>query len=557
MPPKKDQQKEQQQKEQQQKEHQHHHSPIIAIDFGTHYACVGVMKNDRVEICPNQQGNRTTPAVVAFVNDDKLVGDEAKGQIDRNPQNTVYDIKKLLGRRADDAALQADAKKLPFKVVGETDKVAIEVAFKGKQVQVSPVEIATLILQQIKTTAENFVGVPVKRAVMTVPSEFNEDQRKSLRDAATAAGLTVIRFINEHSAVALAYGLDQTVSSDNNNTNGSSTPPNNNVSSGNQRVLVFDLGGSGLQVSVLGVVDATIETLSNVDDHTLSGEAFDAALTKHFVAEFSKKYRGCDITESARSMSKLKSASEKAKRNLSNMPQASLELDSLYDGRDFFTSISRARFEDLVGDLVRGCRRTIESALSAAKTSRDQIERIIMVGGGSRMPIVQSVITDFFGAKVEVLKNISPEEVVCYGATLQAHLMSLHGSSVNEKKVANGAPFSMEALPSSIGVEDALGRFVPVLPARTRLPAVRTLSLTNEQDNQKHIHLSLHLQTQDATTGASIPVTDCTPLARFIFDIVPAPRGTSKLQIKIEVDNAGVMVCSLSSRVEIVCLPPH
>eukprot|EP01133_Synstelium_polycarpum_P012225 gene12225-14315_t len=499
---------------------------VIGIDFGAHYACVGVMKNDRVEICPNQQGNRTTPSVVAFVGDDRLVGDEAKQQIDRNPANTIYDIKNILGLKYSDPELQKEMKKFPFKITEQDDKVLLEVMYKGKQQYVTPVEITSFILQQIKQTADNFVGANVKRAVITVPNDFSEEQRRLLKEAASNVGLNVVRFVHEHAAVACAYGYDSV---------------SKNISTRkNERVLVFDLGGRGLTISVLSAFANTIEFLGSHSEHSLSGEAFDAALVAHFSAEFKRKYRGLDLSESARSIAKLKSASEKAKRTLSNLNQASIELDSLFDGRDFFTSITRAKFEDLSFDIIKACRAALEAALVESKTTKEQIDRIILVGGGSRIPAIQNFVSSFFGGK-ELEKSIAQEEVVCFGATLQAAILEHGGSSYTDKKSLNGAALPINVVPTTIGIANASGQMVPILGALGRVPARRTFKIVNEEDNQKNIHLSVY-------QGNEPLVADNKLISRFIFDMEPKPKGESHLEIKFEMDSNGVLTITSGSK---------
>ncbi|EGG14641.1 heat shock protein Hsp70 family protein [Cavenderia fasciculata] len=512
----------QKQKEQEPKEQPKEQKPtshaIVGIDFGAHYSCVGVMKGDHVEICPNQQGNRTTPSIVAYVGDDRLVGDEAKGQIDRNPQNTVFDIKKLIGFNYSDPTLQNEIKKMPYKVVDDNDRVMVEVTYQGKQQTFAPVQIASLILAQIKHNADMYINADVKRAVITVPSEFTLEQRKVVKEAAQMAGLNVVRLISEHAAVALAYGygsLEQ--------------------QQPEQNIVVFDLGGSGLSVSVISSGrDATLELVANVFDHSLSGEAFDASLVALFTAEFKRKWR-CDLSESARAVAKLKSACEKAKKNLSNMTQASIELDSLYEGYDLFTSVTRAKFEDTAGDLIRGARRSLTAAIEKAGIKLDAVSKVIMVGGGSRIPAIEKVVNDFFGGRSDLIaKGVPADEAVCVGASIQASYLEKHGSSHGDKKVVNGTATPTAITPEAIGIEGNGSQMVTIIPAKTRLPATRTFKLTNHQDNQTKLNLSIF------TGSSSAPLSENRLISRYILDIEPKPKGQSSIPITFKISPDGL-----------------
>eukprot|EP01132_Coremiostelium_polycephalum_P001221 gene1221-1542_t len=506
---------------------------IMGIDFGTHYACVGVIKNDRVEICPNQQGNRTTPSVVSFVGSDKLVGDEAKSQMDRNPQNTIYDVKKLIGKKTNDQSFINDIKKLPYTIITSeknVDSINFEVSFNSKTYQPTPIEITSNILSQIKHTAETFLGEPIKKAVITVPFDFTEKQRKDLKDAAQSAGIHVIRLIHEHSAVALAYGYDQQQQQQ--------SPSTSTTTKEDENILIFDLGGCGLSVSMVSVKNQLFEIIGNVTDHSLSGEAFDQVLVQHFIQEFKRKYK-CDLTESKRSVAKLKTYCEKAKRNLSNMTQASLEIDSLFEGMDLFTSITRARFEDLASDLIKGCSRSIATLLEKCGPSftKESVDKIILVGGGSRIPAVQNLVSDYFNKK-ELTKTMNQEEVVCFGATLQAKYLTdqqTGGSSAQEKKFMAGHHYSLPVVPQSVGLEDAnTGNMVPVIPAGTRIPCKRSFKITNQSDQQSSINLSVY-------QGSSTVAKENQLISRLICNIEPSPKQTLQIEVSFEFDKNGLL----------------
>ncbi|KAF2069674.1 hypothetical protein CYY_009011 [Polysphondylium violaceum] len=510
---------------------------IMGIDFGTHYACVGVYKNERIEICPNQQGNRTTPSVVSFVGDDKLVGDEAKSQMDRNPLNTIYDVKNLLGRKTNDDTFDDEVRKFPFKVISYEDnheKILFDVTFKSKSYQPTPIEIASNILSQIKVTAETFLGEPIKKAVITVPSYFTDKQRKDLVQASQQAGINIVRMIHEHSAVALSYGYDvdqQQQDSNNNN---------------NKNIMVFDLGGSGLSVSLLNIRNKMIEIVANERDHKIGGEAFDQVLVQHFIQEFNRKYR-CEI-DNKRSKAKLKAACEKAKRNLSNMAQASLEIDSLYEGIDFFTSITRARFEDMAHHLIKSCITTVDNLLKKANISKDQIDKVLLVGGGSRIPAVQSQLSSYFNARDIMDKSMNQEEVVAYGATIQAHIISqlphtqqhlqTHPNSLLDKKIAHGMAMDVNLVPQSIGINDHQGNMITIIPANTLIPCQRKFKL--KSNGSKSLSL-------DILEGESKLSKDCQYVQNLKFDFEDEDVVASgeNIDVTFEFDKDKVLTVSI------------
>ncbi|XP_024989909.1 probable mediator of RNA polymerase II transcription subunit 37c isoform X3 [Cynara cardunculus var. scolymus] len=387
--------------------------PAIGIDLGTTYSCVGVWQHDRVEIIANDQGNRTTPSYVAFTDSERLIGDAAKNQVAMNPMNTVFDAKRLIGRRYSDTSVQDDMKLWPFKVTaGPSDKPMIGVSYKGEDKQFAAEEISSMVLTKMREIAEAFVGSTVKNAVVTVPAYFNDSQRQATKDAGVIAGLNVMRIINEPTAAAIAYGLDKKA-----------------ASVGEKNVLIFDLGGGTFDVSLLTIEEGIFEVKATAGDTHLGGEDFDNRMVNHFVQEFKRKHKK-DISGSPRALRRLRTACERAKRTLSSTAQTTIEIDSLYEGVDFYTTMTRARFEELNMDLFRKCMDPVEKCLRDAKMDKRSVHDTVLVGGSTRIPKVQQLLQDFFNGK-ELCKSINPDEAVAYGAAVQAAILSGEG---NEKE---------------------------------------------------------------------------------------------------------------------------
>merc|ERR1712062_869222 len=374
----------------------------IGIDLGTTYSCVGVFEHGKVEILANDQGNRTTPSYVAFTDTERLIGDAAKNQVAMNPNNTVFDAKRLIGRNYDDSAIQKDMKHWPFKVINEDGKPKLQVEHRCELKTFTPEEISSMILTKMKETAEAHLGQTVKDAVITVPAYFNDSQRHATKDAGVISGLNVLRIINEPTAAAIAYGLDKKRSN----------------SDGESNVLIFDLGGGTFDVSILSIEDGIFEVKSTAGDTHLGGEDFDNRLVNHFIQEFKRKHKK-DISGSKRAVRRLRTACERAKRTLSSSTQAAIEIDSLFEGVDFYTSITRARFEELCSDLFRGTLDPVEKSLRDARMDKNAIHEIVLVGGSTRIPKIQKLLQDYFNGK-ELNKSINPDEAVAYGAAVQA-----------------------------------------------------------------------------------------------------------------------------------------
>lgn len=487
----------------------------FCVDLGTTYSCAAIMRNGNVEVVANDQGNRTTPSYVSFSREERLIGEAAKNQCAVNPECTIFDAKRLIGRRFDDPVVQADMKLWPFKVINVEGKPAFEVQYKGETRTFRPEEIGAMVLSKMKDSMTAYVGQELKDVVITCPAYFNESQRNSTRDAGIIAGLNVLRIINEPTAAALAYGLQKNITKE-------------------TQVCIIDLGGGTYDVSILCIENGLFEVKAVGGDTHLGGEDFDNRLVQHFAKEFQRKHH-LDIAKDGRALRRLKTVSERAKRTLSAAPDADVEVDSLYQGIDFQSKITRAKFEDLCGDLFRQIVRPMEQCLADAKLSKSQIDEVVLVGGSTRIPKIQQLVKDFFNGK-EPCKSVSVDEAVAVGGCVLAATLT------GQDNPGTDGFLVLDIAPLTLGVETQGRIMAPVVPRGTAIPTKKSQIFSTARDGQPAVTIAIYEGERPLTKDNNL-------LGTFdLTGIPPAPRGVPQIHVTLDISPDGILTVAAEEK---------